>query len=133
MMLLEHLNSIWTGIDHPFLIYRGHKLRFSDIALQKSIDLSEIRKGDVVAVIGDFNPDSILTLLRLIDMRVIVVPLTKETKYEHEYFFESAFVDVVIEGGSVVRRYHNGSHNFIDELRRNRHAGLVLFSTGTTG
>ena len=133
MKLLERLNDIWAEIDHPFLIYRGHALRFSDIALQQLIDLSEIRKGDVVAIIGDFNPDSILTLLRLIDMGVIVVPLTKETKHEHEYFFESALVDVVIDEGNVFRRHHNGSHNFIDELRRNEHAGLVLFSTGTTG
>ncbi len=66
-------------------------------------------------------------------MRVIVIPLTKETKHEHEYFFESAFVDVVIDERSVVRRHHNDSHNFIDELRRNEHAGLVLFSSGTTG
>ncbi len=133
MQLLEHLSSIWSGIDHPFLIYRGHELRFSDIVLQQLADLSEIKKGDVVAIIGDFNPDSILTLLRLIDMGMIVVPLTKETKHEHEYFFESALVDVVVDETNVVRRRHNNSHNFIDDLRKNEHAGLVLFSTGTTG
>jgi long-chain acyl-CoA synthetase len=133
MQLLEHLNSIWSGIDHPFLIHRGHELRFSDIVLQQLADLSEIKKGDVVAIIGDFNPDSILTLLRLIDMGMIVVPLTKETKHEHEYFFESALVDVVVDETNVVRRRHNNSHNFIDDLRKNEHAGLVLFSTGTTG
>ena len=132
-MLLENLSSIWAGIDHPFLIYRDQKLRFSDIASQRLLDLSEIRKGDVVAIIGDFNPGSILTLLQLIDLGVIVVPLTKETKNEHEYFFESAFVDVIVEGESLIRRKHNDSHNFIDDLRANEHAGLVLFSTGTTG
>ena len=62
-MLLDHLNDIWDQVDHPFLIYRGHEWRFSDIATQQIIDLSEIRKGDLVAIIGDFNPDSILTLL----------------------------------------------------------------------
>jgi long-chain acyl-CoA synthetase len=66
-------------------------------------------------------------------MGVIIIPLTKETKHEHEYFFESAFVDVVIDDRGLVRRHHNGSHNFIDKLRRNDHAGLVLFSSGTTG
>lgn len=96
-------------------------------------DLSEIRKGDVVALIGDFNPISILTLLRLIDMGAIVIPLTKETKKEHEYFFESAFVDVIVNKTRVVRLQHKGSHALIDELRRKEHAGLVLFSSGTTG
>ena len=132
-MLLDHLNDIWDQVDHPFLIYRGHELRFSDIATQKIIDLSEIRRGDVVAIVGDFNPDSILTLLKLIDMAVIVVPLTKETKNEHEYFLESALADVVIDNKNLVRRHHKGSHNFIDELRKNKHAGLILFSSGTTG
>ena len=87
----------------------------------------------MVAIIGDFNPSSILTLLRLIDLGVVVVPLTRETIHEHEYFFESAFVDVVIKDGVVVRRSHEGNHELIDLLRSERHAGLVLFSTGTTG
>ena len=132
-MLLDTLNNIWSGIDHPFLIYRNQKLRFSDITSQQLIDLSEVRQGDVVAIIGDFNPSSILTLLQLIDIGAIVVPLTKETKNEHEYFFESAFVEIIIEGDSVLKRQHTGSHNLIDNLRMNEHAGLILFSTGTTG
>jgi len=81
-----------------FLIHKGDELRFSEIASQSPVDLSEVRKGDVVAIIGDFNPSSILILLRLIDIGVIVVPLTVETRHEHKYFFESALVDVIIEG-----------------------------------
>ena len=87
----------------------------------------------MVALIGDFDPPSILTLLQIIDKGVIVVPLTKETKKEHQYFFESALVDIVIEDGNVERREHKEKHQFIDALRAKRHAGLVLFSTGTTG
>jgi acyl-coenzyme A synthetase/AMP-(fatty) acid ligase len=64
---------------------------------------------------------------------VIVVPLTIETTHEHEYFFESALVDVVIKDGLVSRRFNNQKHEFIESLRENCHAGLVLFSTGTTG
>ena len=82
---------------------------------------------------GDFNPSSILTLLRLIDIGVVVVPLTVETRHEHEYFFESALVDVVIEGTEVKRRSHSQKHEFIEKLRELGNAGLVLFSTGTTG
>ncbi|WP_232790199.1 class I adenylate-forming enzyme family protein [Aeromonas sobria] len=133
MELLEKLGGIWRGIDYPFLIHKGDELRFSEIANQSPIDLSDVRKGDVVALIGDFNPSSILALLRLIDLGVILVPLTIETKHEHEYFFESALVDVIIEGDQVQRRLHNQKHDFIEKLRSLEHAGLVLFSTGTTG
>jgi acyl-CoA synthetase (AMP-forming)/AMP-acid ligase II len=133
MKLLDKLSEIWKGIEYPFLIHKGEELRFSEIANQSPIDLSDVRKGDVVAIIGDFNLASILTLLRLIDIGVVVVPLTVETKHEHEYFFESALVDIVIEGNQVKRRAHEHKHEFIEKLRQLEHAGLVLFSTGTTG
>lgn len=133
MKILEKLTEIWNDIDYPFLIHKGDELRFSEIASQSPVDLSDVRKGEVVAIIGDFNPSSILTLLRLIDIGVVVVPLTVETLHEHEYFFESALVDVVIDGTEVKRRSHSQKHEFIDKLRECGHAGLVLFSTGTTG
>ena len=111
MKILEKLAELWNGIDYPFLIHKGDELRFSEIASQSPVDLSDVSKGDVVAIIGDFNPSSILTLLRLIDIGVVVVPLTVETKHEHEYFFESALVDVVIDGTEVKRRSHNQKHS----------------------
>lgn len=133
MKLIEKLEQIWAGADYPFLIHRGHGLRFSEIAAQQPVDLSGIRAGDVVALIGDFEPSSILTLLRLIDLGAILVPLTVETVHEHDYFFEAALVDAVIRDGVVTRREHGQRHEFIDTLRARGHAGLVLFSSGTTG
>ena len=133
MKLIEQLSKIWCGVDYPFLIHNGIELKFSQIAAHNPIDLLLVKEGDVVAIIGDFNPSSILTLLRLIDLGVVIVPLTVETTDEHEYFFESALVDVVIRNGLVNRRSNNQKHEFIETLRAMNHAGLVLFSTGTTG
>jgi long-chain acyl-CoA synthetase len=133
MKILERLKDIWAGIDYPFLIHRGRELRFSDIADQKTAPLEDIRSGDVVALIGDFNPESILTLLKLIDLQTIVVPLTHETVSQHEYFFDAASVDVVIEGGKTRRIPRNETHPLVADLRGREHAGLILFSTGTTG
>lgn len=132
MNLLEKLGEIWGGANHPFLIYKNIEIFFCDITNQSPIDLSNIHKGDVVAIIGDFNPPSILTLLRLIDIGVVIVPLTNETKFEHEYFFEAALVDIVIDGSKVIRRNHYQKNKFIEKLRDLEHAGLVLFSSGTT-
>jgi long-chain acyl-CoA synthetase len=133
MKILKKLGELWNEIDYPFIIHKGDELRFSEISSQSLVDLSEVRKGDVVAIIGDFNPSSILTLLRLIDIGVVIVPLTVDTRHEHEYFFESALVDVVIDGTELKRRSHNQNHEFIEKIRDLGHAGLVLFSTGTTG
>ena len=133
MKIIEKLKERWQGIDYPFLVHSSGDLSFSDIAEQKVVDLSDIKSGDVVALIGDFDPQSIQTLLQLIDKDVILAPLTMDTKSQHEYFFESALVDVLVEGGEVQRINHNRKHEFIEKLRKHKHAGLVLFSTGTTG
>ena len=133
MEILEKLKQRWKDIDYPFLVHSKGELRFGEIAEQASVDLSNVQSGDVVALIGDFDPQSILTLLQLIDKNVILAPLTTDTKLQHDYFFESALVDVVIEGASVRRIEHGVTHEFIEQLRSKDHAGLVLFSTGTTG
>lgn len=133
MRVLERLRETWRGIDYPCLIRNGEALRFSDIASQHDIDLSRLRKGDVVAVVGDFDPQSILTLLRLVELGAIIVPLTEETHAEHDYFFNSAHVDAVVRDGRVNRRRQDGSHALIQELRNKDHPGLILFTTGTTG
>ena len=133
MNIVEKLTERWRDIDYPFLAHSSGELRFSEIAEQKAIDLSEVKSGDVVALIGDFDPQSILIFLQLIDKNVILVPLTVDTRAQHEYFFESALVDVVIEGEEVKRITHSIKHEIIESLRSKEHAGLVLFSTGTTG
>ena len=133
MNLLTRLNEIWIGINNPFLIHNGTGLNFSDVSSQNEIDLTSIKSGDVVAIIGDFNPISIFTLLYLMDLGAIVVPLTVETIREHERFFASALVDVVIKGRIVQRRIHSASNGLISGLRKKGHGGLVLFSTGTSG
>jgi long-chain acyl-CoA synthetase len=133
MKILEKLFEIWGETKHPFLIHKDQEIRFSDIAEQSPINIGEVRTGDVVAIIGDFNPASIFTLLRLIDKFTIVVPLTSETRHDHNYFFETALVDVVIDGDRVERRIHDQRNELIEGLRGRKHAGLILFSTGTTG
>lgn len=133
MKLMDKLTGIWSGLECPFLIHSGQKLTFSDISSQHYIDLSSISCGDVVAIIGGFNPFSISTLIKLIDIGAIVVPLTTETQNEHEYFFQSALVDVIIDETGIRRRDHGQTHEFIEVLRARGHAGLILFSTGTTG
>jgi acyl-CoA synthetase (AMP-forming)/AMP-acid ligase II len=133
MTLLERLGVLWAGVDRPFLIHDAGELRFADLGAGDPVDLSGIRPGQVVALIGDFDPRSISTLLRLIDLAVVVVPLTADTAADHEYFFAAARVEVIIRGADVRRRDPGGSHPLIETLRATRHPGLVLFSTGTTG
>ena len=132
MEILKVFRDIWDGIDYPFLIYKEKELRFSQVINQKINSLSEIENGDVVAIIGDFDPKTILTFLKLINKKVIIVPLTIDTKSQHDYFLKAASVNVVIHG-SAIKRLTKKKHELVIELNKKKHAGLILFSTGTTG
>ena len=133
MKIIDKLRQKWQGTDRAFLVHPDGELKFTDIVKQEIVDLSYVKSGDVVALIGDFDCRSIWTLLELIDKNTIIVPLTSDTKAQHDYFFKSALVDIVIDGCSVRRIHHTVNHKYIEKLRSEGHAGLVLFSTGTTG
>ncbi len=134
MGILSELKERHADSATPFLVSANGSLYFRDLERATSADLSDVERGDVVALIGDFEPESIVSLLGLIDKGVILVPLTVETAADHAYFFEAAGVDIVIQGRDVKRiRETPLVHPHLDELRARGHAGLVLFSSGTTG
>ncbi len=133
MSLIKKIKKKWNNINYPFLIYSDKKLFCNDLLSNYSDFLSEIESGDVVALIGNFDPRSISILLQLIDKTVIIVPLTNDTEKQHNYFFETALVNVIINESSIKRISNKKSHHLLDKLRVKSHSGLILFTTGTTG
>ncbi|MBA3341098.1 MAG: AMP-binding protein [Gemmatimonadaceae bacterium] len=138
MRILEGLGSRNAGNHEPFLIGPGGTLSFSDVsrsAGDHAGDLSRVRPGDVVALIGDFDGPTIAAMLRLLDAGVILMPLTAGTRADHDYFFEAGRAEWVIDGGRLERRNVAGvaSVPLIDELKARRHPGIIFFSSGTTG
>lgn len=132
--LVDEILARQADPTRPFLVSAAGDLSFADIVAARGPDLSAIAPGDVVALVGDFDPDSVATLLRLIDLRAVIVPLTRQTVADHAYFHDAAHVNAVIDGGVVTRRSQQGlDHPMLAELRGRGHAGLVLFSSGTTG
>lgn len=133
MEILEKLKKNWLNINYPFLIHSKREIKFNEILDQETIDLNDVKCGDVVAIIGDFDPKSISTLLKLMEKKVIIVPLTIDTKPQHQFFFKTALVDFVIENNSLKRLQNKVKHELIDQIKKKKHSGLILFSTGTTG
>ncbi len=138
MKFLEELVNRNAGRREPILVDSSGSLFFSDISTalaSHASNLVDIQAGEVVALIGDFNGPTISAMLRLLDENVIVMPLTTETRTDHEYFFEAGCVDWVMSGGAVTKRPRPTSSGspLIDELRRRQHPGIILFSSGTTG
>ncbi len=133
MNLLDTLKNNWEGIDYPFLIHENRSLFIKDLISPKGDQLEEIKNGDVVALIGDFDPESISLMIKLIDKKVILVPLTNDTKNQHNYFFDVAMVDFIISNGEIHKRIHNKKNILIENLKIKNNPGLILFTSGTTG
>lgn len=132
--LLEKLEVRTTDIKKPFLVGDSGELSIHDVIQGERSHIDKIKAGDVVALIGDFDAQSILNLLLLIDRKAVVVPLTNDTRNEHDYFFETAEVNWLVEGTSVIRREGKTKHHsLLEEIARRNTPGLILFSTGTTG
>ncbi|MEO5376216.1 MAG: long-chain fatty acid--CoA ligase [Magnetococcus sp. DMHC-6] len=135
MHLLTELADRYRGFTDPFLIGPEFELRFTNLEAAPGLPaVAEISPGDVVAVIGDFSPQAIKQLIEVVDRGGVVVPLTPETRQQHDYFFEAAGVDWVVEKDQAQRlRLQQKEHPFLETLRARHHPGLILFSTGTTG
>ena len=134
-MILEKLSKIWFNENKPFFISKEKTLRYQDIHEITVIGIKELKKGDVVALIGDFNPESISTLLQIIEKGCILVPLTKDTENQHDYFLNEAKAQFVFRNNKLEKiitrkKLH---HPYLDKLRKKGNPGLILFTTGTTG
>ena len=135
-MFIEYLRKIWADVDHPFLqISNGEDLRFKDIDDVRINGMGKIRTGDVVALIGDFDAESIATLLNLLGRGAVVVPLTNETRGQHDYFIKESRSQYIFEKNNLVELVSESreEHPLLDSLRSKQHPGLILFTTGTTG
>ena len=132
MALLQRLSKIWEKEKKAFLIYKDQEIYFKDVYDFQYENLHGIHNGDVVALIGDYDPRTISCLLKLIDLKTIIVPLTNLTTKQHDQFFDVACVDFVIQKGELSKRIHNKKNDKIDKLRKLNHAGLIAFSSGTT-
>ena len=135
-MFIDYLREIWSDIDQPFLqVPNGKDLRFKEIDDVCINGIEKIQKGDVVSLIGDFDAESIATLLNLLARGAVVVPLTNETSGQHDYFIEESHSQYVFEKNNLVNVVSDSQedHPLLDSIRSKGHPGLILFTTGTTG
>src|SRR6266513_285508 len=97
-----------------------------------------IPPGAVVSLEADFSPTSIALLLALVERECIVVPLTSSVEMKKPEFRTIAQVEATasVSAGDearLARTTAGASHELYTRLRRARHPGLVLFSSGSTG
>ena len=119
--------------EKSLILHRNFQVKFKDLLRSETLDLEKIQEGDVVAIVGDYEPATIKTFLKLIDKKTIIIPLTKDTKSDHDYYFKEACADYVIENNTITEIKKKRINNLLSEFRKTSDAGLILFSSGTTG
>ena len=102
------------------------------------LDKNKIKSGTVVALEGDFSPNSISLLLTLIEKACIIVPLTHNSNNKNAKLLTIAQVEVVfrINSDDVIATEtisNQIENNYYKIIRERKHAGLVLFTSGTSG
>lgn len=138
--LLERLEQLG---EHPVLI--DSKGTVTAAALAKTVhayaeqaEAAGIRPGDACAIHGDFSESTIAWLLALFLGKAVVVPLTQHNPAELSDRYATASVRWVVTASSPEELAKAEAapaepHPLVRELVNRGHAGLILFSSGTTG
>ena len=144
-MVVDFLLDRFRGSpDKDAVVWGDKTFQYADL-LQRFdeagalLDETGVISGSVVVIEGSFSPTAIALFLALIDRGCILVPLaptvtTKKDEYlglcgaSHEFRVgEHDQIEV------IRHETHEFSHELYSELRTRGHAGLILFSSGSTG
>ena len=120
--------------DTPLLIDKNKSIFLSDIINSERSFLKDITSGDVVILIGDYDQLSISTFLFLINIKAIIVPLTKENITDIKYNITTTNANYIVEQDKVIKlKKTKTSNKLIETIKKKGNPGLIFFSTGTTG
>lgn len=95
-------------------------------------ELDSIKPGVVVAIVGEYNFRSIVILVSLLLKKAIVVPLENL----EEKRINTAGIEYVIDtkNEKIIKKLSPlKTQNLITEFRAHNTAGLIFFTSGTTG
>lgn len=144
---MEHidwqLQRFAEGHDRTAIVWRDHPYTYADLAGQyhewvRRLTAAGVTAGSSVAVVGDFSPGSMTALLALIGLKCILVPMSRDSRDQHDQFNAIAELDFRIEldendQGTINPTPFRQGHPLLQKLRDAGEAGLVLFSSGSTG
>lgn len=105
---------------------------------KEQIVTNNISPGTVTIIEADFSPNAIALFLALVDQRCVIVPLTTSVEANKSEFIEIAQGEIsffIDENDKVQinKLPYSADHDYHQQLRKDNHPGLILFSSGSTG
>ena len=129
--------------DREAIIWKEKNLSFRWLHSQvghweAQLDSWDVKQGQVVVLEADFSPNSLALFLALTSRRAILVPLTESVSHKKNEFIEVSQGEITIsidEDDKVTCKKLGkcSNHNLYDRLKKDKHPGLVLFTSGSTG
>jgi acyl-CoA synthetase (AMP-forming)/AMP-acid ligase II len=127
----------------PAVVWRERTNTYADLldlyeAALSRLDLEGVTPGSCVAVVGDYSPMTISCLLALAARRCIAAPLDSAQRRQSENLFQLAQISHVIgvdddDRLEVQSSPADQTHPLLRQLRSDGQAGLILFSSGSSG
>lgn len=129
--------------SQPALVWQDRVWDFDNILqraelLHSTLIQAAVGPGAVIAIEADFSPVGVAALLAAMRLGAIVAPLTRTIAHKQSEYFETAQIEWALridpnETWSLIRTQHLCTHPLIAGLRQIEHAGLILFTSGSTG
>ncbi len=105
---------------------------------QEKVNTAEIKPGQAVSLEGEYGIEAISAFLALLENDNIIVPLTDAAEAQHDLFREIAGIEkrIILDDPSAPvldTGLEPLPHEHYQTLRERGSAGLVLFTSGSTG
>ena len=127
--------------DQTAIIHDGKKYSYNELYIKiKEIEnfiKDKIKSGEVVAILADYSFVSIALFFALYENKNIIAPITSTSKKEIDGKVKESFSTKIInlenENLVITNIKSEASHKIINDLQTSKCAGLILFSSGSTG
>ncbi len=127
--------------DQTAIIYDGKKYSYNELYIKikeiESFIKDKIKSGEVVAILADYSFVSIALFFALYENKNIIAPITSTSQKEIDGKIKESFGTKIInlenEKLVITNIKSEASHKIINDLQTSKCAGLILFSSGSTG
>ena len=127
--------------DQTAIIYNGKKYSYNELYIKikeiESFIKGKIKSGEVVAILADYSFVSIALFFALYENKNIIAPITSTSQKEIDGKVKESFSTKIInlenENLVITNIKSEASHKIINDLQTSKCAGLILFSSGSTG